>query len=57
MITTLCTYTGAVISIRRTVMDKNYIKMERLANSLVGIIFGDVIIIYVWQWLRIASPQ
>ena len=23
----------------------------RLANSLVGIILGDVIIIYVWQWL------
>ena len=36
-----------VMSIRRTVMDKNCIKMERLANSLVGIILGDVIIIYV----------
>ena len=32
-------------------MDKNYIKMEHLANSLVEIILDDVIIIYVWQWL------
>ena len=31
-------------------MDKNYIKMEHLANSLVEIILDDVIIIYVWQW-------